>query len=119
MPYHVIKTVGGRQYRYLQRSYRDGGRVRTKSIYLGPVDATRRKRGLLREMIDELVRKPAWRESERDLQERLARETAERAVVDRNNELLTAPSITLDAIQEIAASQAEQSAAPGDACESE
>jgi hypothetical protein len=119
MPYHVIKTVGGRQYSYLQSSYREGGRVRTKSIYLGPVDTTRRKRGLLREAIDELVRKPAWRESERDLQERLARETAERAVVDRNNELLTAPSITLDAMQDIAASQAGESAAPGEASESE
>jgi hypothetical protein len=35
--YRVIKTVKGRQYAYLQRSWRDGKRVRTQSISLGPV----------------------------------------------------------------------------------
>lgn len=43
----VIKTIKGRQYRYLQRSYRDGRRVRTESIYLGPIEGGGRK-GLLR-----------------------------------------------------------------------
>lgn len=37
MSYIVIRTIKGRQYRYRQRSYRDGGRVRTISEYLGPV----------------------------------------------------------------------------------
>jgi hypothetical protein len=32
-----IRTINGRQYRYLQWSVREGKRVRTKSIYLGPV----------------------------------------------------------------------------------
>jgi hypothetical protein len=49
----VIKTIKGRQYRYLQRSYRDGRRVRTESIYVGPVDGGRRK-GLLRR-VGELI----------------------------------------------------------------
>ena len=44
MAYDVIKTVKGRQYRYLQESYRDGGKVKTRSIYLGPVDAVNRRR---------------------------------------------------------------------------
>lgn len=35
--YRVIKTVRGRKYAYLQRSFRDGGHVRTESRYLGPV----------------------------------------------------------------------------------
>ena len=35
--YTVIKTIKGRQYRYQQRTYREGGRVRTESIYVGPV----------------------------------------------------------------------------------
>jgi hypothetical protein len=44
MAYIVIKTINGRQYRYQQRTYREGGKVRTESIYLGPVDGgTRRK----------------------------------------------------------------------------
>jgi hypothetical protein len=36
--YVVIKTIKGRRYRYLQTSFREGKRVRTKSICLGPVD---------------------------------------------------------------------------------
>jgi len=39
MAYIVIRTIRGRQYRYLQRSYRDGKKVRTVSEYLGPVGA--------------------------------------------------------------------------------
>lgn len=38
MSYVVIKTVSGRRYLYLQRSYRQGGRVRTESRYIGPAD---------------------------------------------------------------------------------
>ena len=37
MSYIVIKTIGGRQYRYQQTSYRVGKKVKTKSVYLGPV----------------------------------------------------------------------------------
>lgn len=36
--YVVIKTIKGRRYRYLQTSFREGKRVRTRSICLGPVD---------------------------------------------------------------------------------
>jgi|GEM_PF-6871117 len=39
MPWRpVLKTVKGHQYAYLQRSFREGGRVRTESRYLGPAD---------------------------------------------------------------------------------
>jgi hypothetical protein len=43
----VIKNIRGRRYRYHQRSYREGGRVRTKSTYLGPVDGPPRRKGIL------------------------------------------------------------------------
>lgn len=46
MSYIVIKTIRGRQYRYEQRSWREGKRVRTKSRYLGPV-AGERPAGLI------------------------------------------------------------------------
>jgi hypothetical protein len=36
--YVVIKTIKGRRYRYLQTSFREGKRVYTRSICLGPVD---------------------------------------------------------------------------------
>lgn len=36
--YIVIKTIKGRQYQYRQRTYREAGRMRTESIYMGPVD---------------------------------------------------------------------------------
>jgi hypothetical protein len=41
--YIVIKTINGRQYRYRQSTRREGGRMRTKSEYLGPVDGGDRK----------------------------------------------------------------------------
>ncbi len=36
--YFVVKTIKGRRYRYRQRTWREGDRVRTQSQYLGPVD---------------------------------------------------------------------------------
>jgi len=42
MSYVVVKTVKGRRYRYFQTSWREGGRVRTKSICLGPLDGAGR-----------------------------------------------------------------------------
>ena len=37
MPWvRIVKTVKGRPYAYLQRSFRDGATVRTESRYLGP-----------------------------------------------------------------------------------
>lgn len=47
MAYIVTKTIKGRDYRYLQRSYRDGGRVRTQSVYLGPANGEPRRKNLL------------------------------------------------------------------------
>jgi len=52
MAYIVIKTIKGRQYRYQQRSYRHGGKVRTETIYLGPVDGGRQRKGVLRRIAD-------------------------------------------------------------------
>ena len=39
MAYQVTKTVKGHKYLYSQRSYREGGKVRTESQYLGAVNA--------------------------------------------------------------------------------
>jgi len=44
MSYVVIKTINGRRYRYLQRSYRVGKKVKTESTYLGPEDGGPLKR---------------------------------------------------------------------------
>src|SRR5438128_2414384 len=33
--YIVIKTINGRRYRYRQKTWREGGRVRTRSEYIG------------------------------------------------------------------------------------
>lgn len=41
MAYIVVKTIKGRQYRYLQRSWREGGKVRTESKCLGPLSPLR------------------------------------------------------------------------------
>lgn len=37
MSYKVIKTIKGNQYLYLQTTFRAGGKVKTKSVYLGAV----------------------------------------------------------------------------------
>ena len=36
--YVVQKTIRGRRYWYRQRTYREGAKVKTESVYLGPVD---------------------------------------------------------------------------------
>lgn len=43
MSYVVVKTIKKRRYRYLQRSYRVGKKVRTMSLYLGPEDGPPRR----------------------------------------------------------------------------
>jgi hypothetical protein len=43
--YIVIKTIKGRRYRYRQRTWREGGRVRTQSYSLGPLDADAQSKG--------------------------------------------------------------------------
>ena len=117
--YEVIKTIGGRRYRYLQRSYRENGRVRTQSRYLGPVDGVaggtqggdKRKRRV-KAAIDALAglakRGPEF-ETATALQRRMTDETAARAKQDRINDLLTAPTISLASISEIAAAQSDAS----------
>jgi hypothetical protein len=45
MSYEVIKIINGRRYRYLQTSYRVGKKVKTTSVYLGPVDGLLRRIG--------------------------------------------------------------------------
>src|SRR5258708_3811522 len=52
MAYIVIKTIKGRQYRYQQRTYRQGGKVRTETLYLGPVDGGQGRKGVLRRVND-------------------------------------------------------------------
>lgn len=37
--YRVTKTIGGRAYVYAQRTYREGGKVRTENRYIGPASA--------------------------------------------------------------------------------
>jgi antirestriction protein ArdC len=37
--YPVVKTIKGKKYRYLQQTYRVGGRVYTRNRYLGRIDA--------------------------------------------------------------------------------
>jgi len=148
--YIVIKTINGRRYRYRQRTWREGGRMRTKSEYIGPVgednrgarsrvdheQATasgrhpdlehpsagqgigtemtspriRRRANGVSEFLKELVRKRDRAEdigeTETQARERVAIEDAERAKDARVNELLTAPTISLDAVEEIAGMQA-------------
>ena len=107
--YEVIKTINGIGYRYQQETYRENGRVKTRSVYIGPVDGGRRKKGKLTEFVRELVKKKDRREdhgeSEAEANARVAREDAQRAKDDRVNDLLTAPSISLEGIAEVSASQ--------------
>jgi hypothetical protein len=34
--YRVVKTIKGHRYVYVQQTYREGGRVRTRNRYIGP-----------------------------------------------------------------------------------
>ena len=108
MAYEVIKTISNRQYRYLQETYRESGRVRTRNTYLGPVDGGVRRRDRVTGLLQGLVRKKDrddFGETETQARERVAREDHERAKQARVNELLTGSTISLGAINEIAESQ--------------
>jgi hypothetical protein len=108
MAYEVIKTISGRQYRYLQETYRESGRVRTRNTYLGPVDGGVRRRGGMTGLLRSLVRKKNrndFGETEPQARERVAREDRERAKEAWVNELLTGSAISMGAINEIAESQ--------------
>lgn len=63
MSYVVIKTIAGRQYRYLQTSYRVGKKVKTRSQYLGPASGAASIR----------IHDPKW-----DMEKELQRQEAER-----------------------------------------
>ena len=112
--YEIIKTINGIGYRYQQETYRENGRVKTRSVYIGPVDGGRRKRGKLTEFVRELVKKKDRREdigeSDAEASARVAREDAQRAKDARVNDLLTAPSISLEGIAEVAEKQSEPTA---------
>jgi hypothetical protein len=118
--YEVIKTIKGRQYRYEQETYRENGRVRTHSVYIGPVDGGRRRKGLtglLQELVKKKDRREDYGESEVEASARVAREDAERATDARVNELLTAPTISLEGVAEISASQSAAEPSGSDASE--
>ena len=120
MPYVVVKNINGRQYRYEQETYREGDKVRTRSTYIGPVDGGRRKKGVtgfLQELVKKKDRREDHGESEDEARARVAREDAQRTKDARVKDLLTAPSISLDGIAEISASQSAGEASEGDACE--
>jgi hypothetical protein len=107
--------------------------MRTKSQYLGPVGGDlspvrERKRGSgVTEFVKDLVRKRECRddieETQAEARERVAREDMERTKNDRVNELLTADTISLGAIGEIADMQAgeqsegESEDSPGESAE--
>ena len=40
--YQVVKTINGRKYLYLQMTYREGGKVKTKNKYLGRANGSSR-----------------------------------------------------------------------------
>src|ERR1700722_12931557 len=43
----VTKTIRGRAYHYRQTSKRVGGKVKTTSVYIGPVNPKRQRKGVL------------------------------------------------------------------------
>lgn len=52
--YFVTKRIGGRAYRYKQRTYREGGKVRTQCEYVGPISDSEGG-GQLSAQMDEVV----------------------------------------------------------------
>jgi hypothetical protein len=116
MSYHVTRTINGRRYHYLQRSVREGRKVRTEYIYLGPAEAGARKRkGMLASLAEELQNavKKSYELTDEQIAQELARQTAEYKHRDHINGLLTAETISLQGINEIAEAQKESPAGEG------
>ena len=55
--WHVVeKFINGRWYRYHQKSWNDNGKVRTRSVYLGPADGyVRRPNGQKMKQLQERI----------------------------------------------------------------
>jgi hypothetical protein len=52
MAFTRIRTIKGRDYRYLEERWREGGKVCSRSTSLGPVGGTVRRKGVLRQIGD-------------------------------------------------------------------
>lgn len=95
--YVVTRTIKGRHYRYLQRSYRQDGKVRTESIYLGPVHAVRRMAKAVTDFVQaqqlapedraQLAAANAVEKIEREQRERFGETAEERSARERQEAL--------------------------------
>lgn len=55
MPYQVIKKIKGHSYRYEQSTYREGGKVRTISRYIGPANSETSSAGTVTHQADQVT----------------------------------------------------------------
>jgi len=113
MSYHVIRTINGRRYRYLQRSVREGKRVRSEYVYLGPEEPPEYT---LSEELKNMVRK-TYELTDEEVRLEAERQQEFYAQRDRINELLTADTISLAGLQEVADAQKESPAADAEGSE--
>lgn len=104
MAFERIRTIKGNDYRYLEERWREDGKVKSRSTYLGAVDA------FLKNLVRKKDRRENLPETEDEASARLAREDAQRAKDERVSELLTAPTISPGGIAEISEKQASEAA---------
>lgn len=79
MAYIVVKTIKGKRYRYWQRTYRSGGKVKTENRYLGPLNILAGSTGQARS----IDRYTAAKENENGLPPTTLRGTEDAAPGDR------------------------------------
>lgn len=130
--YTVIKTVKGRRYRYKQRTWREGNRVRTESVYLGALDGSARRPrkqtapGVLRKVADFIKanRTPPgvyFVDEQAMLRQQEAREKAERVLLAEfarthgvRLQVTDQPRTITSSLVHLETGQATRDVAPGD-----
>jgi len=76
MAFVRIRKIKGRHYRYQEERWREGGKVRSRSICLGPIDGDEPEGGIIRQLFRVRTHGIDWDAIER---EELARAKAEEA----------------------------------------
>lgn len=90
--------------------------MKTRNVYLGPVDGVRRQGvgGFVRDLVRRKDRTAIREETEKQMRERVAADDKQRDKSDRINDLLNAPSISMESIAEISSAQNESASEAAD-----
>ena len=108
MAFVRIPKIKGRHYRYREERWRDGGKVRSRSICLGPVGGDEPEGGFIRQLFRVRTHGFDWAAIEREELARQQREAdAQKAFADKMHQLygmnLATPAVPVEKVASVEA----------------